>query len=320
MKIFYGIKSLPPGKFSNPVIAIGVFDGLHLGHQFLIRKAVKRARAIHGTAVVMTFDPHPVHVLRPENHLPLIISLGFRLKLIESFGVAVTVVIPFTKAFSRLSPRNFIQRYLIKPFAPKEIIVGDDFRFGQNREGTINFFKAAGKKFGFKIVGLKTKHNGGKKFSSTVVRDLIAVGEFKKAAAILGRPVALLGKVVVGDKRGKTLGFPTANMIPTGEILPPQGVYIVRVHYGGKTYRGMANVGVRPSFHKEDHLNVEVHIFNFRKKIYGEEIVVEFLQKIRNELYFPSREALISQLKKDETFCRKWFSQRKNIPASIKIS
>jgi len=319
MKTYYGIKSIL-AKFPNPVIAIGVFDGLHLGHQALIRKAVSRARALRGTAIVMTFDPHPVHVLRPENHLPLITSLEFRLKLIASFGVDVTVVVSFTKAFSRLSPGNFIQRYLINPFALKEIIVGDDFRFGQNREGTIDFFTAAGKKFGFKIIGLKTKNNGGKKFSSTVVRDLIEVGELKKAAAILGRPVALLGKVVTGDKRGKTLGFPTANIIPANELLPPRGVYVVRIHHHGKIYQGMANVGVRPSFHKKDHVHVEVHFFNFHKNIYGQEIIIEFLQQIRNELYFPSREALISRLKEDEVFSRKWFAQQKNIPSPVRTS
>ncbi len=310
MRIFNGIASVKK-KFANPVVAIGVFDGVHLGHQLLIRKAVERAKALGGQSIVMTFDPHPVHVLRPENHLPLLVSLPFRLKLITALGVDIAVVVRFTKAFSHLLPEQFISKYLIKPFSPREVIVGDDFRFGQNRTGTIAIFKDAGQKYGFEVVSVKTGKLGDKKFSSTKARDYIAVGNLKKAAEILGRPVSLLGHVVRGDKRGKTLGYPTANIIPSGEILPPQGVYCVRVFYGKEFYYGLANVGVRPSFHQEDHLNVEVHIFDFNKNVYGQEIGVEFLHKIRNELYFPSSQELVAQIKKDEAFARKWFARQK---------
>ena len=307
MKIFYGIKAVT-GKFKNPVIAIGVFDGLHLGHQLLIRKAVARAKALHGTAVVMTFDPHPVHVLRPENHLPLLVSLSYRLQLIAALGVDTAVVVRFTKTFSALAPEQFIKKYLLKPFFPQEVIVGDDFRFGQNRAGTISLFEEAGLKNNFRVLSVKTQKAGLKKFSSTAARDAIAVGDLKAASRILGRPVALLGKVVVGERRGRTLGFPTANIIPQGEILPPQGVYVVRIEHRGKTLEGMANIGVRPSFHKNERLNVEIHLFDFNKNIYGHDIVVKFLQKVRNELCFPSSQALVEQLRKDEVFSRKWLS------------
>lgn len=311
MKIFNGLKAVK-GNFRNPVIAIGVFDGLHLGHQLLIRKAVSRAKALRGTAVVMTFDPHPVHVLRPENHLPLVVSLPYRIKLIGSLGVDAVVIVRFTKSFSRLAPEQFIKRYLLRPFSPAEVIVGDDFRFGQNRAGTIEIFEDAGRKNNFRVISVKTQKGGHKKFSSTSARDAIAVGDLKKASQILGRPVALFGQVVSGDRRGKTLGFPTANIVPQGEILPPQGVYVVRVQHQGKVLKGMANIGVRPSFHKDEHLNVEVHLFDFNKNIYGHEIVIEFLHKVRNELHFPSSQALVAQLKKDEVFSRKWFSRHPN--------
>lgn len=310
MKIFNGIKAVA-GKFSNSVVAIGVFDGVHLGHQLLIRKAVVRAKVLGGTAIVMTFNPHPVHVLRPENHLPLLASLDFRLKLIASLGVDATVVVRFTKAFSSLAPEQFISRYLSKPFSPREVIVGDDFRFGQNRAGTIAVFEHAGQINGFKVVSLKTQSQGHKRFSSTAARDWIAVGHLKKAAAILGRPVSLLGCVVKGDQRGRTLGYPTANIIPAGEILPPQGVYCVRVRKGLRSFYGMANIGVRPSFHKTDRLNVEIHILDFKENLYGAEIIVEFLHKIRNELYFSSSLDLVARLKKDEVFSRAWFACNK---------
>lgn len=310
MKIFKGIASVK-GEFKNCVVAIGVFDGLHLGHQLLIRNAVRRAKALGGKAIVMTFDPHPVHVLRPENHLPLLVSLPFRLKLIAALGVDAVVVVRFTKTFSRLSPQQFISKYLVRPFLPREIIVGDDFRFGQNRSGTISVFEHAGQKYAFEVVSVKTTKAGHKKFSSTVARDAIAVGNLKKASLILGRPVSLLGPVVRGDQRGKTLGYPTANIVPTGEILPPQGVYCVRIVLGRQSFLGIANVGVRPSFHKEDRLNVEVHIFDFKKNIYGKEICVAFLHKIRNEMYFPSSKDLVAQIQKDEAFARKWFARQK---------
>ncbi len=310
MKIFHGIKAVQ-GKFPHPVVAIGVFDGLHLGHQMLIRKAVERAKFLCGTSIVMTFDPHPVHVLRPENHLPLLVSFPFRLQLIASLGVDVAVIVRFTKAFSRLAPEQFVSRYLAKPFSPDEVIVGDDFRFGQNRAGTIAVFEEAGQKDNFKVLSLKTKERGRKKFSSTLARYFFAVGVFKKAAGILGRPVSIMGRVIRGDQRGKVLGFPTVNIIPQGEILPPQGVYVVCVRYGGKVLKGMANIGVRPSFYIGERLNVEAHLFDFNKNIYGQEIIIEFLQKVRDELYFPSSDALISQLKNDEMFSRVWFSRHK---------
>ncbi len=310
MKVFKGIASVK-GEFKNSVVAIGVFDGLHLGHQLLIRKAVERAKSLRGQSIVMTFDPHPVHVLRPENHLPLLVSLPFRLKLIAALGVDAVVVVRFTKTFSRLSPQQFISKYLVMPFLPREIIVGDDFRFGQNRSGTISVFADAGQKYAFEVVSVKTTKAGHKKFSSTVARDAIAVGNLKKASAVLGRPVSLLGLVVRGDQRGKTLGYPTANIVPAGEILPPQGVYCVRIVLGRQSFLGIANVGVRPSFHKEDRLNVEVHIFDFKKNIYGKEICVAFLHKIRNEMYFPSSKDLVAQIQKDEAFARKWFARQK---------
>lgn len=311
MKVFRGISAISK-KYSGAVIAIGVFDGLHLGHQKLIRQAVAAARTRRVPVVAMTFDPHPVHVLRPENHLPLIISLPYRLQLLASLGVDATVVISFTRSFSTLAPGKFIQNYLVKPFSPTLIAVGDDFRFGQNREGSIENFKILGEKFGFAVLSLSTRQQGRKKYSSTRVRDLITAGQLREAAKILGRPVALWGIVRVGDRRGKSLGFPTINLIPTDELLPRSGVYVARVHHKNKIYHGMANVGVRPSFHKQERVNVEVNIFNFRKNVYGEEVVVEFLSKIRDELYFPSKEALVKQLKKDECFSRKWFSSHKS--------
>lgn len=307
MKIFHGIGNIQ-GKFRGAVLAIGVFDGVHRGHQALIRKAVERAKKIRRPSVVLTFDPHPAHVLRPGPRLPLLTTLSYRLQLIDRLGVDAIVIFRFTLAFSRRSPEKFIIQNLVNPMRPAEVIVGDDFRFGQDRAGTIDFFKEAGKKFHFKVFSLKTVSGGEKKFSSSAAREAVGAGNLKKAAAILGRPVSVSGRVVTGDRRGKRLGFPTANIVPAGELLPPSGVYCARVILDGGKYLAMVNVGCKPSFHRGGKISVEAHIFDFNKNIYGHEIVIEFLRKIRNELSFASSQALISQLKKDEAFSRRWFA------------
>lgn len=316
MKVIYGIG---PDKrfFKNVVLVIGVFDGIHRGHQALIKRALKRAQALRGRAFILTFFPHPVQVLYPQEHLPWIIPLPLRLKLFERLGVFGCLVVKFTKKFSRLTPGQFIQKYLVQYIRPKEIFVGDDFRFGQHRSGTIDYFKEAGKRYGFKVNAMHSvAGNKFKKISSTTIRTLIARGKLKEASALLGRPVSLMGRVQRGDGRGKSLGFPTVNIYPPSylnrrrvsakqnphnEVIPPPGVYAARVVIGNRKFLGMANVGYCPSFKNNNkRIAIEVHIFNFNKNLYGREIIVEFIKAIRREKCFPSREELISQFKKDE--------------------
>lgn len=306
------IRDLAKNKinFRNAVLAIGVFDGLHRGHQELIRKVIARAREIKGTAVVMTFWPHPVHVLKPEVRLPLLVSLEHRLRLMEDLGVDVCVVIPFTQQFSQLSPKEFIERYLAKKIKPVEVFVGYDFRFGHDRSGGLDLFRQEGEAYGFKVNILDAVKGEHHVISSTRIRELISRGELGRAARLLGRTVSLMGTVCRGDARGKALGFPTANIHLTCEVIPPNGVYAVRVTVGTRKFIGMANIGRRPTFHKEDgRINVEVHIFNFQKKIYGQEIIVEFFRKIRDERMFNSKDQLIGQLKRDERKARKLLSR-----------
>ena len=224
MNIIYGIGRVKE-KFKNAVLAIGVFDGLHRGHQALVKKAIARAKELRGEACVMTFDPHPVHVLQPDVYLPLIVSLPYRLYLFKKIGVATAFVINFTKKFSQLSPQKFIKRYIVDTVRPKEVFVGDDFRFGKDRAGTLEYFRQAAKKYGFRVRVIEAVRGGAHKISSTFIRQLIAGGKLKDAQKLLGRRVALLGKVVRGDARGKTLGYPTANIYPQGEVIPPMGVY-----------------------------------------------------------------------------------------------
>ena len=308
MNVIYGI-----GKFKktsqNTVLVIGVFDGVHRGHQALIQGAIRRAKQIGAEPLVMTFWPHPVHVLRPELGLPYITSLRQRLKLIEELGAKGCIVVHFTRRFARLAPEQFIRRYIVARITPKEIYVGDDFRFGQDREGTLEYFQQAGIKYGFKVRAVAAVKAGKKKIGSSMIRQLIDAGKLIQAARLLGRGVSVMGTVVRGDGRGKKSGFPTANMSIRNGVIPPLGVYAVRVRIGEKTFGGMANVGRRPSFKENDRVHLETHIFNFHRSLYNQEIIVEFVQKIREEKRFDSRTQFIAQLRNDRVRTQRILSQ-----------
>ena len=284
---------------------MGVFDGVHIGHQKLIQKTVARAKKIQGQSVIVTFAPHPVQVLQPQKYLPYIIPLTYRLELFRQLGVDGCVVIHFTKRFAGLRAEDFVKRYLVDTLSVQDIFVGNEFRFGQGREGSIDFLKAAGQKYQFQATGIFPLKRQQLKIGSSGIRTLIAEGQLAKARRYLGRYVSLTGKVQRGDGRGKRLGFATANVIIQDEVMPPFGVYAVYVHIKNQRYSGMANIGTRPSFKKKAKANVEVHIFDFAKTIYDQEIRIEFVKKIRNEKVFPSKTVFIQQLKQDEVKARR---------------
>ena len=319
MKVISGAGKIKR-KFRNAVLAIGVFDGLHRGHQMLIRKAIARAKAIHGDVLVMTFMPHPLMVLHPEIHLSYIISLPHRLKLIEALGVSECIVVRFTKRFARLTPQKFVQRYLAR-FQPLEIFVGGDFRFGQDRSGDLDYFQEAGAEYGFRVNVVRAVKGRGKKIGSSMIRRLIPDGKLAQAARLLGRPVSVMGQVVKGAGRGKRLGFPTANISVEDLVIPPSGVYAVKIFVNGKVFPGMANIGRRPSFETRDRITIEAHLFNFSGNLYRRQIIVEFVKKIREEKLFFSESELIVQLRKDQIKVRnilRPFHKAGTISAGIK--
>lgn len=308
MKVVYGISHWHE-KIARPVVAIGVFDGLHHGHRLLIRKTIERAKAIDGTPVVLTFDPHPVNILYPQRKIPMIVSLDYRLSLLKEQGIEACLIVRFNKRFAEMDYTRFIEYYLRRTLNTAEVVVGDDFRFGYHRRGDAAALVQAGQRYGFQVHLISViKIRGMKKVSSTRIRKFLAQGDISGAQQLLDRPVAIMGRVVRGDRRGRQLGYPTANLDAAVTGFAPRGVYCVCVHIGNNMFAGMANVGSRPSFKKNDLPKIEVHLFDFDQNLYGRTIKVEFFKKIRNEKVFPSASALVRQLHRDEAQARAWFS------------
>ncbi|MBF0484253.1 MAG: bifunctional riboflavin kinase/FAD synthetase [Candidatus Omnitrophica bacterium] len=306
MKVIKGI-SKAKGCFKDIVLVIGIFDGLHIGHQKLIQQAINRAKELKAKVVVLTFSPHPMLVLHPEYHFKKISSLAYRLKLFEQFGLDAVVVARFSKQFSEMTPELFVRRYLKDIFKVKEVFVGDDFRFGQERQGTITTFGELARRFGFSLRIVPQVLRGAEKISSTLIRRMITNGDLDIVEAWLGRKFGIMGKVERGDGRGKTLGFPTINIYPDPlQILPPQGIYAVYVEVDSKIYSGVSVIGQRKTFHSANpNVNIETYIFDFANDVYGQEVVVQFVKFIREEKKFYSAMALIDQIKNDVESAKK---------------
>lgn len=295
---------------TGSVITIGIFDGVHKGHQEIIKRAVKRARKAHYKSVVLTFYPHPARLLNKRETPALLISLKHRLSLMECLGADICVVINFNKRFSRFTAQEFVEKILVKKMNVKSIFIGQDFLFGRNAAGNVHLVKEMAKVYRFEVVVVKDVYHKGFKISSTYIRRLIEKGNLKKASRLLSRPVSILGTVVRGSSRGRLLGYPTANINPHHEAIPPTGVYAVVVKFKHCQYRGILNIGLRPTFksnNKKTEPTIEVHIFNFNKNIYGQDLEIAFVERIRDERKFARKEDLIKQLKIDETKARNIF-------------
>ena len=284
--------------FASSVVTLGNFDGIHIGHQELIRMVISRARAIGGTSVVVTFRPHPLKILAPDRCPPLISIYEEKIRLIEQLGIDVLVKIPFSLEFAKMTPRDFAGNVLAHLLGSKEIFVGYNYRFGKGREGNIETLRKFGKEFGFTVREVEQISLGSEEISSTRIRQFLREGRVADASRLLGRTYAITGVVSRGDGRGRTLGFPTANIAPKHTIIPSNGVYAVRVLVREKTYNGIVNIGMRPTFNT-NRLAIEVHLFDFDEDIYGEEITVYFVHKIREETKFVSAAELQQQIAKD---------------------
>jgi riboflavin kinase/FMN adenylyltransferase len=296
MRIFRGTENIEGLK--SPVLALGNFDGIHLGHQAILKKVIERASDIGGLSAAFTFDPHPVKVLAPERYLPLITPTEKKIKLMEKLGLSAAICAEFNQDFANLHPRSFIKDILIDRIGTKEVVVGFNYSFGRGREGGIDSLHAMGEEYGFRLHVVEPVKVGGVVVSSSKVREAIWAGNVRLASVLLGRPYGMEGVVVTGRRRGKRLGFPTANIETRGELYPKSGVYAATVILKGKMYRAVANVGKHPTF-PEDPFSVEAHIFEFDSEIYGEDVEILFIERIRDDVAFPTPEALSEQIRQD---------------------
>ena len=303
MEIIKGIENLKR-PIRNPVVTLGNFDGVHLGHQRIFRRVKEESSRIHGEGVVITFEPHPLKVLAPERFLPLLTPFRKKMILIEESGIGIVLCIEFSLSFSETSSDEFIKDILVKRIGAKKLIIGYNYRFGKGQTGNAQTLKEAGRKFGFEVEVVEPLRVDRTIVSSSKIRTLIQGGEVEEASKLLGRDYPIIGKVVEGAKRGQALGFPTANLEISEELYPKTGVYAVEVVWHQKRFNGLANIGSNPTFStqtgkREERFSLEVHILNFNREIYGKEIEVRFKKRIRDEVRFESPALLIEQIKRD---------------------
>ena len=284
---------------SSSVVTLGNFDGVHLGHREIFRRVTGRAKELELPSVALSFYPHPLKVLRPDEAPLMLLPLKEKVRLLESVGLDHFLCIHFTRTFASLEAKDFVEDVLVRGLNAKEIFVGKDYRFGRGRKGNVNYLAELGQKFGFCVRVVDPVVVDGILVSSTRIRRMLLEGRVTEAMKFLGRPYKLLGKVVRGVGRGRSLGFPTANVEPENELVPRNGVYSVAVEVENMTHPGVVNVGFNPTFGDDERVKVEVHIIDFFGDLYNKEIGVLFLKRMRGEVKFPSPQSLVKQIRED---------------------
>lgn len=310
MKIFKGFDQIL--DIPNPVLTIGTFDGVHVGHQKIIQQLNQEAEELGGESVLFTFYPHPRMVLYPESHnLRLIQTQVEKMDKLRRMGLQNVIVHPFTMEFSRLTAVEFVRDYLVNRLKVKKLIIGYDHQFGKNREGSIDFLKEVAPVYGFSVREISAQEIDEVDISSTKIRKAILEGEMALAQRYLGEPFELHGKVIEGNALGRSIGFPTANLDIESDIklIPKLGVYAVNVVLSDGTMReGMMNIGLRPTIANHDDLSIEVNLFDFKGDLYGQYITVQLLSRFRDEMKFDSIPDLRDQLEQDEETIRAYFN------------
>jgi riboflavin kinase/FMN adenylyltransferase len=297
--------------FNNPVVTIGNFDGVHNGHQAIFHQVIEKAESINGTSVAITFEPHPIKVLKKNNPPPLITLYEQKVELIAKTGMDVLICIPFNKAFADVTAGQFLEDILVKKIGIKAIVIGKDYSFGKNRKGNIAYLRDNADRLGYEVIvadWIPIANNLAGRISSTRVREIVMDGNVHEVVPLLGRHYQIRGKVLAGRNRGgRLLGFPTANINIVDELCPKTGVYAVVVEYCGAHYKGVANIGYSPTF--DDHVfTIEVHLLDFNNDLYGQDIRVDFIRRIRDEKKFSNIDELAQQIQKDIDSGRKILS------------
>lgn len=297
-----------PSRLMPCALSIGNFDGLHLGHRALLEKLIKIGREKQLSSVLLSFDPHPMKILHPEKPFHKLFPLKDLVLQAEQMGLDALVVHPFTKEFSNISPERFFTDHIFAQLKPEYLLLGHDFRFGNNRGGSIDLVQKLCSERSCQVEEFAEQKVSGQRVSSSLIRQSIISGELSLAKTYLGRPFTIYGKVIHGDKRGHQIGFPTANIESQNDILPAKSVYITELEWSGRTLPSVTNIGVQPSFEESAHnLVVETHIFNFSENIYGEEVRLRFHKRLRDEKRFESIELLKQQITQDIKEAQKYF-------------
>jgi len=293
-------------RLQHPIVTVGNFDGLHLGHQEIMRVVCARARALRGEAVVYTFEPHPRKVLTPERAPALLTTLDQKLELLEHLGIDAVIVETFTPEFARTPPDRFVREFLYEPLRPREVYVGYDFHFGKDREGSMRQLTELGPRLGFAVTIVPEVTVGNRDVNSTRIRQLIAEGAVEAAAELLGRSFGVRGRIVGGERRGRGLGFPTANVEAETEVRPANGVYAGALRFldegvpqRGASFAAVINVGLRPTFTSSQRPVVEAHLLDFSGEIYDRRVDLAFCLRLRDERRFPGAAELKEQIARD---------------------
>lgn len=308
MKIFHGTDN---ASILRPtVLTLGVFDGLHLGHQEIITTVVERAKALDAVPTAITFDPHPRAVLHPESAPPLLQTLDQRLAAMEFLGIEQTIVIPFSKEFASIEAESFLRDVIYDRLQAKEVYLGKGFAFGKGRAGNIDLLRKMSAELGFFADEVGEVQLRGHRISSSKIRELLADGKVNLARRMLGRPYGVEGQIIRGDRRGHTIGFPTANLQPRNRVIPRTGVYVTATLIGETWRRSVTNVGVRPTFGSDLEPSVETYVFDFNGDLYGDVLRVRFLHRIRDEKKFSGIDELKAQIGRDSKRALSYFGHK----------
>ncbi len=297
MRVLYSPEELD-GPLPHPLATVGNFDGVHLGHQRIFATLRERVEPVGGTVVAITFNPHPQKVLHPDSAPRLIATREQKIRLLGEAGAEVMLDLPFTRELAGLSPEEFVQRTLLRSLAIREIHVGRNFRFGRDRAGDFETLERLGRKHGFAAVPITGVRHGGERISSSRVRRALGAGDVRLAAELLGREEELTGTVVEGDRRGRAIGFPTANLAVDNELIPFTGVYVTRLVVDGRPLPSVTNIGSRPTFPGAGNA-VETHVLGFDGDLYGRRVALRFVERLRDERRFAGREELVDQIRAD---------------------
>lgn len=294
--------------FPTPILTMGNFDGVHLGHQHLFRLVQARAQQLGGTAMVLTFEPHPQKILFPDKEFTLINRMAEKIEIMRAIGIEVLICVAFTRAFAAQDPKAFVRDVLVQTLHVHEIYVGENSRFGQAQAGTPEALARWGAEFGFRVTIVPRITHHGVPVSSTNIRQLLRQGCVAEAARLLNRPYALDGAVIAGKQRGgKLLGCPTANIDVQHELIPRRGVYLCRAVWETRAFPAVLNIGTNPTFHDDDRQTVEVHLLDAHENLYGQPLKVIFLKRLRDEIAFAAPQALMNQIQADLQAARAYF-------------